>query len=154
MASASPNLMLWTHYFDQKQIEERGLSRFYGPIESRSYEGLNISLARKNYLEAAKWQGFCGGAHDYAYWLTRDSLLALLKHYGFKRIEIAFDSPDHPARLASCCRITPGSRSRIGVLDPAGDFGTPREFRRRGGVVLQVCRQIPRSPATRIAVFV
>ena len=46
MASASPNLMLWTHYFDQKQIEKRGLSRFCGPIESRSYEGLNISLAR------------------------------------------------------------------------------------------------------------
>jgi 2-polyprenyl-3-methyl-5-hydroxy-6-metoxy-1,4-benzoquinol methylase len=104
MSSASRNLMLWTHYFDQKEIEERGLSSFYAPVESRSYAGLNISLAKKSYLEAVKWEGFCGGAHDYAYWLTRDSLLALLKHYGFKRIEIAFDSPDHPngPALALC----------------------------------------------------
>ena len=88
--------MIWTHYFDKKIMEERGLSHLFGPVESRSYSGLNISLAKKSYLEAVKWEGFCGGSSDHAHWLTRDSLLMLLKHHGFKRIEIAFDAPDHP----------------------------------------------------------
>lgn len=104
MSSASSNLMLWTHYFDQQQIDERGLSRYYAPVETRAYQGLTISLAKRSYLEAVKWEGFCGGANDYAYWLTRESLMALLDLFGFKRIEIAFDSPDHangPA-LALC----------------------------------------------------
>ena len=96
MASASSNLMLWTHYFDKKLIDERGLSRYFDSEESRSYEGIDISLAKKKYLEAVEWQGFCGGSNDHAYWLTRESLFALLHRYGFKRIEVAFDAPDHP----------------------------------------------------------
>jgi hypothetical protein len=63
-----------------------------------------VSLARKNYLEAVKWEGFCGGSQDHAYWLTRDSLFTALDHYGFKTIEVGFDTPDHPngPALALC----------------------------------------------------
>lgn len=104
ITSSTHNLMLWTHYFDQRMIDERGLSEYFEPVESQSFDGNNVFLAKRKYLEAVKWEGFCGGANDHAYWLTRDSLFTLLEHYGFRRIEIAFESLDHPngPALALC----------------------------------------------------
>ncbi len=52
-------------------------------------------MHRQEYKIALNHSGFCGGSDDYSYWLSRDEILACLKFFGFKRIQISFDHPNH-----------------------------------------------------------
>jgi hypothetical protein len=89
---------MWTHYYDYDPIyrnQNNILQKF--PSSSKSeYQGFKHTLYRYEYQTALNWQGFSGGTMEYSNWLNRDDILACLKTFGFEKIRINFEQPDHP----------------------------------------------------------
>ena len=108
ICSKADKFFLWTHYFDATVISKRAdrdLFADLGKINDTDSMG-----SKRLYPEAAlSWKGFSGGAHSYAVWLERNSLLSFIKEKGFE-IKINFDHADHPngPALAICAaRVIP-----------------------------------------------
>ena len=98
MARVSDRLFLWTHYFDKGLIEANGAigpDRFHPPASGVT-AGFPHQFYRFNYGAWAQKKGFCGGMAETSCWLSRDTILSALKHFGFTKIEIAHDQPNHP----------------------------------------------------------
>jgi hypothetical protein len=105
LSNASDRLFLWTHYYDEAVVRAAPeISRLFKSTISTRFKGRHYQLHRRDYQEALKWKGFCGGSKSFAHWLTRDGLLGALKELGYSRIETSFDAPDHPngPALAIC----------------------------------------------------
>ncbi|WP_339834366.1 class I SAM-dependent methyltransferase [uncultured Parvibaculum sp.] len=92
----SSTLFLWTHYYDQAVIGDSVASRQFESATEIEVGEKKYTAAKRNYLEALNWAGFCGGSHTWAYWLTRPSLLQAIEQCGFNVTEIGFDNPNHP----------------------------------------------------------
>jgi hypothetical protein len=90
-------LFLWTHYFESNMIAQHEVMRSrFGPSEKLEFRGLVYEQYRYSYETSLDWPGFCGGSASSCEWLTRDSILKALAHFGFKKLDIAFDDPRHP----------------------------------------------------------
>ncbi len=90
-------IFIWTHYYDQGIISANpNLRHKFVDSYPASYAGFQHTLYRQEYKKALEWSGFCGGNTDNSHWMSRDDILACLKHFGFKDIQISFDAPDHP----------------------------------------------------------
>jgi hypothetical protein len=97
IGGSANRVFIWTHYYDEKIIaSNRSLAPKFKARESASYNGFNYEFSRQFYKQALGWAGFCGGPEEQSVWLTRESILECLKHLGFSRIEVAFESKDHP----------------------------------------------------------
>lgn len=93
----APKLLLWTHYFDDHIIRgTSALAHKFGPLERSTRNGFKYEFVEQSYKEALNWSGFCGGSAETSLWLSRESILGFLRHLGYGRIEIAFETPDHP----------------------------------------------------------
>ena len=93
----APKLLLWTHYFDESIVRATpALAHKFGPIEKSSRNGFAFEFVEQSYKEALQWSGFCGGSAATSLWLTRDTILGFLRHLGYSRIEVSFETPDHP----------------------------------------------------------
>lgn len=78
ISQVSPNLFMWTHYTKEEDVN----------------------------TEAGGWQGFTykelgladplSGMSPDSFWPTLDGLQNMLKKYGFKKIQLIEDDPDHP----------------------------------------------------------
>ncbi len=90
------SLFIWTHYYDKAYVERNHLEGKFPQTEISNYKGFNHHLYLQLYQQALNLDGFCGGSEPYSYWLTREELLACLKHFGFTDIQINFEQPDHP----------------------------------------------------------
>jgi hypothetical protein len=97
IATTSDSLFVWTHYYDREIIEGslqwKPYFDFPQLIEVGVFQGLG---ARRNYNDALNWQGFAGGSSQSALWLSKPTILAILKDVGFDRVEVTLDHPDHP----------------------------------------------------------
>lgn len=94
---ACNQLFIWTHYYDQAIISKNpNLAHKFLNGTSKEYAGFKHILYRQEYKTALNWTGFCGGSETFSYWLSRDAILACLKHFGMKDIQINFEAPDHP----------------------------------------------------------
>lgn len=114
IAEVSDRLFLWTHYYDADIIgADRAQAATFEQSETRSFRGHEFKLAKKRYESALNWDGFCGGAAPFAYWLDRSSLLMLLESLGYDRLTIGFDHPSHPhgPSLAVCAVRTTDPKS-------------------------------------------
>lgn len=97
ISGVSDRLCSWTQYYDQRIIESTPhLARFFSAPETVERDGMTFTVARKNYLEAVEWSGYCGGSAEYAYWMSRDTIVTLLERHGYRNVEIGFDDPHHP----------------------------------------------------------
>lgn len=93
----TPQVYLWTHYFEPDLIAKNEVVRDrLGPAQCLEFEGFAYELHNYNYDISLNWSGFCGGSAPYCAWLTRDSILGALRHFGFTNISVAFESPNHP----------------------------------------------------------
>ena len=93
----APRMLLWTHYFDEKLVHNApAIAHKFGPTEQRMIDGFVYECVEQSYKEALQWSGFCGGSAPTSRWLTRRSILDFLRHLGYRRIEVAFEAPDHP----------------------------------------------------------
>jgi hypothetical protein len=97
VAKTSDRLFLWTHYYDRNLISSNsGLSHKFSKGTSAEYGGFQHVLYRQSYKQALKWGGFCGGSHEFSHWMSREDILACLKHFGLSHIQIGFEQPNHP----------------------------------------------------------
>ena len=110
LSGLADRLFIWTHYFDQERIDQLVENdRKFGSVESRTHEGFEYSSAVQYYGPTLATAGFCGGPEHQSRWLTRDSLLGVLRHVGYEDVRIGFDEPNHqngPA-MAICASRTP-----------------------------------------------
>jgi len=99
----APRVFLWTHYFDERIIRTTpALEHKFGALQEGVVGDYRYQFVEQSYKEALGWSGFCGGAAETSVWLTRSSILGLLKHLGYRTIEVSFETPDHPNGPAFC----------------------------------------------------
>jgi 2-polyprenyl-3-methyl-5-hydroxy-6-metoxy-1,4-benzoquinol methylase len=96
-AKVTNRIGLWTHYYDPEIINDREdlRRRFESSPRIENVGQHQIELYQQSYLDALQLKGFCGGSAPTSYWLTRDSLLAVLEELGFNCV-IHEDSKTHP----------------------------------------------------------
>jgi SAM-dependent methyltransferase len=96
ISRVAPRVYLWTHYYDAECF--RGSVRTAHrvvPPEDRVTAGLAYRVYRHEYGRALDSSGFCGGSAPQAYWMERDAILAALRHFGYDRVETAWEQRDH-----------------------------------------------------------
>lgn len=103
IAAVSSNLFLWTHVFDPdlsvwnpSVVNRVGVKWLPKEMRIDSSTTVDVRIVPQLYADALGWGGFCGGPDTYSNWIYRDDLFALLRHFGYNSIEVAFDQPDHP----------------------------------------------------------
>lgn len=88
---------VWTHYHDGEVIGANAqLSHKFEPLKVSEYNGFSYQSSVQSYKDSLNWVGFSGGPKTTSRWLTRDSILDALKHFGFTDVQINFEQPDHP----------------------------------------------------------
>jgi len=105
LSRTSDRLFLWTHYYDESIIRSNSnLSHKFGDVLSVDSANATFQWVEQSYKTATNWAGFCGGGQSTSRWLTRESLLTALRHFGFGKVVTGFEQPDHPngPALALC----------------------------------------------------
>jgi hypothetical protein len=96
LAQTTDIVYLWTHYYDAERIRARpNLSRRFADPVAQSYEGFTATVHPHRYLVDRFRSDFFGGPASYSCWLTRDTILAACTHFGFTRIQVGCEQPDH-----------------------------------------------------------
>lgn len=89
-------IYLQTHYYNHDIIAATPhLAPKFAAAKRFMYQEFEYEASDQNYNEALNWQGFCGGSEPDSRWLTRQSIIDCLKHFGFDNITINFEAPDH-----------------------------------------------------------
>ncbi|MBW4446672.1 MAG: class I SAM-dependent methyltransferase [Spirirestis rafaelensis WJT71-NPBG6] len=98
IAKVSDQVFLWTHYYDHEIISRQPnhAHRFPNSI-SAEHDGFKHTLYRQEYSTALNSMSFCGGSNKFSYWMSREDILASLRHVGLSDIQVYFDKSDHPA---------------------------------------------------------
>lgn len=105
ISAASEKVFIWTHYYDHGIISSNpNLVHKFAPLQPVEHLGVTYEYSIQSYKDALGWAGFCGGNQSTSKWLTRDSLMWALREFGFTKIEVSFDDPNHPngPALALC----------------------------------------------------
>ncbi|HEX5501638.1 MAG TPA: class I SAM-dependent methyltransferase [Thermomicrobiales bacterium] len=98
LARATDRLLLWTVYYDEEILARSPhIARRFAGSAPAEHDGFRYTRHRYEYREALIVEGFCGGAHPFSHWLSRDDILGALRHFGLSDIAINFDHPDHPS---------------------------------------------------------
>jgi len=93
----APRVLLWTHYYDAAIVRgDPAIAHKFGACVRGTRAGFPYEFVQQSYKEALHWKGFCGGSAATSEWLTRDTILGYLRHLGYGRLEVAFETPDHP----------------------------------------------------------
>jgi hypothetical protein len=88
----SDKLFIWSHYADAEVIKTHPvLSEKIKSTEEQVYKGMKYTEYQYEYATALGWAGFCGGADSNCRWLTKETILEILKMNGFKNIHVFFD---------------------------------------------------------------
>jgi hypothetical protein len=110
IAKACDQAFFWTQYFDRDVIRERmplyKRVRFKSP-EKATYNGFTYTRNERRYGLGLRNLQFIGGTASYSCWLTLDDMIAGLKYFGFKKVEIGFHDKEHvngPAVCLACSR--------------------------------------------------
>lgn len=88
---------IWTHYFDEALIRaNKDVSRWFkGTLEYES-DGLSCTLHRHNYSNWMLPIPFLGGTGPFSYWMAKQDILAALEKFGFNKIIVGGEQPNHP----------------------------------------------------------
>jgi len=97
LAEHTDRAIIWTHYFDDDSLRKVNIrDRYAKSSELIAGKYGNYEAYRHNYGEALTLNSYCGGMKEYSAWLTRESLLELLRDVGFDKIVLEGEQPDHP----------------------------------------------------------
>ena len=107
LSGVTDRVFIWSHYYDAEVLSRRVelAHKFSAPVSFED-DGVSYEYSEQSYKESLGWAGFCGGPERVSKWLTRDSMMRALEHYGLTDIEVSFDAPDHPngPALALCAK--------------------------------------------------
>jgi len=111
VARVSDRAMFWTQYYDHEVIQRR-MSLFkrlrFRPAEQANYDGFTYTRHERRYGVRLRSLQFIGGTAVYSCWMTLDDIIAGLKHFGFKKVEIGFHDREHvngPAVCLACSKV-------------------------------------------------
>jgi hypothetical protein len=98
MAHASDSICIWTHYYDADVARTNANMQQHGEAEPTisEFRGRPVATHRMSYLGAIENKRFIGGTAPHSYWITKESLLTVLKELGMTVI-VGLDDHDHPA---------------------------------------------------------
>jgi hypothetical protein len=97
IAEVAPRVLIWTHYYDEAILRRtRPTVVASADPKPAEYAGFKHRVFRYEYGAALTFSGFCGGNQPFAHWLTRDDIVAALRHFGFSTIVIGPEQPEHP----------------------------------------------------------
>lgn len=96
LAATCQIVYLWTHYYDAARVPDAPhlKGRFADPV-MQEFGGFSAPVHPHRYLLDRFKTDFFGGPAPYSCWLTRDTILAALKHYGFDDVTVGCEQPDH-----------------------------------------------------------
>ena len=94
LAAAAPRIFVWTCYYDPLHPPPGSAGTITEACPSDD-GGFPHTLYRVDYASDAAGNVFCGGTSAHACWMTRDDILACVRHAGLTEIEIAFDEPNN-----------------------------------------------------------
>jgi hypothetical protein len=94
LAAAAPRIFVWTCYYDPLHPPPGSAGTITEACPTDD-GGFPHTLYRVDYASDAAGGVFCGGTSAHACWMTRDDILACVRHAGLTEIEIAFDEPDN-----------------------------------------------------------
>jgi hypothetical protein len=96
LAATCQIVYLWTHYYDAERVPNAPhlKGRFADPV-AQEFGGFTAEVHPHRYLLDRFKTDFFGGPAPYSCWLTRDTILAALKHYGFDDVTVGCEQPDH-----------------------------------------------------------
>ena len=87
---------IWTHYYDEAAIRtHHRLPRNFSAATPTEVDGMKVVLHRHEYGRNLQRLNFLGGVAPYSCWMERADILACLKHFGFDKITVGKDEPDH-----------------------------------------------------------
>lgn len=93
MTQASDQLLLWTHYYDARFVQEHpALAVKFPMAREADYHGFRHTLHRYEYQENLNLKGFGGGSAVSSEWMSREEVLSAIDFFGFDVIEISFES--------------------------------------------------------------
>ena len=103
LAQKTEKVMIWTHYYDSENNNPDVKVRF-SEVVNHEYEGFKHTLYKHPYQDLADHSttGFCGGTTHFSMWMSRQDILSCLKFFGFEKLEIHFESSDHPNGPCFC----------------------------------------------------
>lgn len=105
VARVSDAAMFWTQYFDEQVIRERMplLKRLrFSPAKRATYQGFTYTRHERRYGLRLRSLQFIGGTAAYSCWMELDEIIAGLKFFGFKRVEIHVNDKEHVNGPAVC----------------------------------------------------
>jgi hypothetical protein len=109
-ARRAPRLFVWTHYYDPEIARSNEFLRKRISREvPATHAGFAHTQHRFDYGITFDLGRFCGGTAPHASWLTRDTLLDCLAHFGWQVVATGFEEPHHPhgPAIALACRRSP-----------------------------------------------
>ena len=111
MMRLSPNLFIWSHFFDGAAMPEGDPRRTWmtGASEVRTIGEDSLTYHDRSYRKGVNLPKFCGGIYSKSIWIEREELVKLLERHGYKT-QIAFDEPDHVNGPAACVLATKSDR--------------------------------------------
>lgn len=88
---------VWSHYYDGAIIRSRPdlCEKFSDTPTIKKFNDIEVCLYEQRYLKALEWKGFCGGAAENSFWMTRDSMISIIEKLGFN-ITVGEDVTTHP----------------------------------------------------------
>ena len=97
IAARSNAIFIWTHFYDEVAMPVSDIRHvaFTGNVEIRDYDGLKLHYHERSYHSANANASFCGGMKDRHYWMRKDEILLLLKHFGYADVVELDVNPDH-----------------------------------------------------------
>lgn len=96
ISTRTKKLYIWTHYYDDEIITSNpNLAHKFDPSQEFELNGMKLRGATQAYKDSLNWAGFAGGPKPISKWLTRDSIVAALRSFGFVDFEFNFEDPHH-----------------------------------------------------------
>jgi len=97
LSRTADRVYLWSHYYDGEIIGSNPiLARKFHEGQRNKHAGFAHTLFKQDYKRALAQEGFCGGNAPFSNWLHRDDLLACLQYFGFKKLDVNYEVPEHP----------------------------------------------------------
>jgi len=91
------HILVWTHYYDKAWADARKLENKFPYTQPANYEGFAHTLVRQLYgTENISKTNFCGGSQPHSNWMYREEILKCFQYFGFPKVKIGPDQPDHP----------------------------------------------------------
>lgn len=88
---------IWTHYYDKSIIQGDSNLRVKFPSNKPAeVEGRSFTFYRQEYQSSLQGKTYCGGNEEFSHWLSRKDLLDALTLFGFKKLTIGHEMPQHP----------------------------------------------------------